>query len=137
MGWIDGIWFSWSYASWHSLVRHGCGMNQRSCRPPLGSSFLTCPRGYPGPAAGAMIWYAWFLDGKVKKAVNQMSPVLTTVALPVDSQGFFTVPLPAITVCMAVAPETGARRRGVGPGHLHTPPSHARSLAIGLPPMQR
>lgn len=84
-----------------------------------------------------MIWYAWFLDGKVKKAVNQMSPVLTTVALPVDSQGFFTVPLPAITVCMAVAPETGARRRGVGPGHLHTPPSHARSLAIGLPPMQR
>lgn len=35
-------------------------------------------------------------------------PVVTTQSLPADDSGFFTVPLPTLTVCLALAPETGA-----------------------------
>lgn len=54
---------------------------------------------------GVMIWYIKFLADKVNRSARMMAPVTTTVDVASNGE-FFDVPVPAITVCLAVAPQT-------------------------------
>jgi len=57
---------------------------------------------------GVLIWYAVYLDAKVRESARQLVATSTTSTLerdPEDPTQVF-VPLPEITVCLALAPDT-------------------------------
>jgi len=52
----------------------------------------------------ALIWYATYLDAKVRESARQRVPSVTQEALEEEGDSFL-VPLPEVTVCLALAPE--------------------------------
>lgn len=116
-----------SCATSHSRVRMRLG-KAPTCAGMLPASPRTRRRHGPAArAAGVMIWYIKFLADKVNRSARMMAPVTTTVDVASNGE-FFDVPVPAITVCLAVAPQTGdelLRYFSDRPGLRALPPSLA------------